>query len=162
MEKLNALLFDTIASLKALNIPVPDNINPEVHISTRAKKRLGCCRLSRDTGIFTIDISSFMLSGDNAGHLHETMVHEVLHTCPGCFNHGPQWKIYATAVNHALGYDISRTADSRTHDYSPPPAKHALVCKKCGRSFERQRESKLTKRPWLYRCCCGGRLKKLY
>lgn len=162
MEKLNELLRETIISLRGLGIPVPDNIDPVVQISKRAKKRLGCCRMSRSTGLFTIEISSFMLSGENTALLPETMAHEVLHTCPGCFNHGSQWKRYAITVNRALGFDVSRTANPESGDYSPPPAKHVVICTKCGKRFERQRESKLTKRPWLYRCTCGGKLKKLY
>ena len=162
MDKLDILLKQTVSDLRSVGIPVPDNIDPHVSISKRAKKRLGCCRISSDTGMYTIEISSFMLSDDNADMLRETMAHEVLHTCPGCFNHGAAWKRYAAAVNGAFGYDVSRTADPFTDRIDIPPAKHVVICKKCGRRFERQRECKLTKRPWLYRCSCGGKLEKLY
>ena len=39
----------------------------------------------------------------------QTLAHEVLHTCPGCRNHGALWKEYAARMNGAYGYAISRT-----------------------------------------------------
>lgn len=37
-----------------------------------------------------------------------TIVHELLHTCEGCFNHGAKWKYYAEVMNNKYGYQITR------------------------------------------------------
>lgn len=69
----------------------------------------GVCRL-REDGAFDIFINARLLSGDvPVESLRATITHEILHTCPGCFNHGRIWKQYATVVTDTYGYRICRT-----------------------------------------------------
>lgn len=48
-----------------------------------------CTRMSEKE--YQIKIHGRLLSGDiPIGVLRQTIIHEILHTCPECFNHGPK------------------------------------------------------------------------
>ena len=49
-------------------------------------------------GFFVIHINECLLGGHFKG-LKNTLAHELLHTCPNCFNHGSLWKKYAKKAN---------------------------------------------------------------
>ena len=70
----------------------------------------------------------------------QTLAHEVLHTCPGCRNHGALWKEYAARMNGAYGYAISRTGTCEALGVADVrPVRYRLVCERCGQEFCRSR-----------------------
>lgn len=145
--------------LRGLGVPVSKKLDPHVRINTRAKRRLGCCVYS--PGQCAVEVSARILEDPEL--LRLTLVHELLHTCPGCRNHGPQWKSWARIAGQALGLDVQRTVPLED---SPGPlrqesVKYVLQCQSCGALIPRKRMSKAVKAPWRYRCSCGGRLKRL-
>ncbi len=162
-EELDALLAEVLAQARALKLPVSANIDPHVRINTRAKKRFGCCIGSVKSG-FVIELSASL---PPAGRFvcMQTLAHEVLHTCPGCQDHGERWKAYAARMNRACGYAIRRTDKPEALGVELPRAaapiwRWRIVCTGCGRSFLRQKSSPITKTPQRYRCAvCGGRLR---
>lgn len=158
-NELDGLMAELRGELKALGIPVSDRLLPEVRINTRARRRLGCCFYQ--SGRYWIEVSQAVL--DDEALLRQTLVHELLHTCPKCRDHGPRWKAYAQTVNEMLGYSIERTV--RTEN-APGPLRHEevkyiLECQSCGAQIKRMRMSKAVKCPWRYRCQCGGKLKRV-
>ena len=155
----NILLRDLWLKLKNAGIPLSENIHPEVTVNARAKRRLGCC-IYRE-GVFHIEISDRLLSDDKREQLEETLVHELLHTCYGCQNHGKRWKSYAEKVSGQFGYRVTRTAASEDGDIRlrKESAKYVLVCNRCGAELVRMRLSKAVKQPHKYRCKCGGTLR---
>lgn len=161
MHDADTLLARVIAQARALDIPVSPRILPQVRINRRAVTRFGCCVHQAD-GSCLIELSARLLEAPEAACL-QTLAHEVLHTCPGCRNHGPRWKAYAAQMNAAYGYAISRTGtcqqlgveDTRT-------IRHLVVCTRCGRQFPRTRLSPLVAHPERYRCTCGGSLRRAY
>ena len=91
----------------------------------------------------------------------QTLAHEVLHTCPGCRNHGALWKEYAARMNGAYGYAISRTGTCEALGVGDVrPVRPRLLCNRCGRVFCRGRRSPLVDHPERYRCRCGGVLRR--
>ncbi len=136
-----------------------------VTINTRAKRRWGLCHKIAD-GIFKIEISSRLMEDDiDMKQVEDTLIHELLHTCKGCMNHGAEWKKLADKVNRAYGYNIKRTASYAEVGISESEresfAKHKFTCCRCGKSILRQRESKFTKNWQRYHCgICGGSFKK--
>lgn len=155
--ELNTLMQTMATDLRSLNIPISTKIAPEVVINTRAKRRLGCCR--RANGTFTIEISASILGDEE--RLRQTLAHELLHTCPGCQNHGERWKAYAAVVNSAWGMEISRLApptDDENARLRNDTVKYILTCEACGKQFPRMRMCPLVRHPEHYRCQCGGRL----
>lgn len=157
--ELDALLRKLAEELKGMGIPVSAEIEPQVKVNTRAKRRLGCC-IRRD-GTYTIEVSSSIL--DEEELLRQTLVHELLHTCYGCGNHGARWKAYAKRAGEAMGLSIERTCPARgeTLPLRQEEAKYLLECQSCGARIVRMRLSKAVKAPWRYRCKCGGRLKRI-
>ncbi len=158
MSKYNNLLQEVIGEAAQLNIPVSSNINSNITINTRAKGRFGQCK--KRNGKYTIEISQHLTQAKQE-HIKETLVHEILHTCPNCMNHGKQWKYYAMRMNMKYGYEISRTNSCENLGITSPKiesANYAIVCNNCGKTTYRQRESKVIKNPEKFRCKCGGKL----
>ena len=98
--------------LKTLRIPVAEELG-EITINSRTRKRLGACyRKRKPCGEwqYTIGVSKRALAFSDEA-LCSILAHELLHTCPGCFDHGKKWKYYGRKVTSELGYTIQRTAD---------------------------------------------------
>lgn len=135
-------------------------------VNTRAKKRWGQCKTV--PGGYSINISSVLLDerNDEKG-LKETILHELLHSCKDCMNHGNSWKQLAQKVNKTYGYNIKRTssvADKGVLEETRPPViNHKVVCLDCGHVYTRTNASKLITNTSHYRCgCCHGKLKLEY
>ena len=157
MERFDALLARVLDQARSLDIPVSGRIRPHVRVNRRAATRFGCC-IRQEDGSFTIELTHRLLEGSDQACL-QTLAHEVLHTCPGCRNHGARWRQWAERMNGAFGYRIARTGtcqalglpDQRT-------ARHLVVCTSCGQTFPRLKASPLVLHPERYRCKCGGEL----
>ncbi len=155
----NSLLQAVLKEMRAAGIPVSERVAPEVRVNTRAKKRYGCCVKAGDG--FVIELSAFLFEAEEST-VRTVLAHELLHTCPGCMNHGPQWKRYAAAVRERLGYAVTRTASYPVLPEHPPqPPKYILRCEQCGAVITRQKRSALVEHPSRYRCRCGGKLRRV-
>lgn len=160
MYNLYSELVACTKTLKDLNVPV-GNVT-EWAVNNRAHKRLGCCyRLTN--GTYKIEVNADLLKEVNPiSALHDTLYHELLHTVPGCLNHGNKWQAYAAIVNKALGMNISRVcsvAEAGLIEYQPSTRKYLyeIVCPECGRSLAKfKRRSFAVDFPELYKCkVCG-------
>lgn len=136
-------------------------------VNTRAKCRLGQCRKIA-AGLFDINISEALLKEDVDDQITlNTIMHELLHTVPGCFTHKGKWKLYADYVNKKLTqYTIKRVAKESevdiTIDRKQPVYKYILRCTKCGQEIKRQKETKVVTNYKRYRCGkCGGKLERI-
>lgn len=158
MNDCDGLMREVADQARRLDIPISKQIEPHVKINRRAVNRLGCCRKQKDT--FVIELAARVAeSGEES--CRETLAHEVLHTCPGCQNHGALWKEYARRMNEAYGYNIRRVAAEETvGSIQPRPFKYIVRCEKCGAEIGRYRASPLTRYPERYRCRCGGKLRR--
>ncbi len=158
-RELDGLMAGLRLELLALGIPVSSRLEPEVRVNTRAKRRLGCCFYQ--SGRYWIEVSQKVL--ENEALLKQTLVHELLHTCPKCRDHGARWRAYAQIVNEKLGYRIERTVRTETPigPLRHEEIKYILECQSCGAQIKRMRMSKAVKSPWCYRCPCGGKLKRV-
>ena len=159
MNDFDALLAQVIAEARELHIPVSGRIEAHVAVNRRAVTRFGCCR--RTAGGYRIELAEGLLRAAEPA-CRQTLAHEILHTCPGCRDHGPLWRSYAERMNSAWGYRIARTGARDELGVEPPrPAPHLVVCRQCGRRFERFRASALVQHPERYRCRCGGTLHRV-
>ncbi len=168
---LDSILSKIIEEARAICIPVPQNINPQVKVNSRPKRRLGCCH--NDGKIFVIEISRYVLDAAydaadcytrNAAvsRIHNTLAHEVIHTCRECFDHGPLWRTYAGMMNKTYGYSITRTYERSDDDScateEEPSYNYVIRCTSCGKEYPRQKFTCVMKKINAYRCNCGGRL----
>lgn len=130
-EELNAQLAALAEELRGMGVPISWEISPQVEVNSRAQRRLGCC--IRKEGAFTIQVSARLLGQPEL--LRNTLLHELLHTCYGCQNHGKRWKAYAQKVGQALGVDIRRTAavEGPWEPLRREEVKYLLRCQSCGR-----------------------------
>ena len=165
MKDLMNLVAICKADLDSLRIPYGKVSNWTVN--TRAKCRLGQCRKIA-AGLFDINISEALLKDDVDDQITlNTIMHELLHTVPGCFTHKGKWTLYADYVNKKLTqYTIKRVAKESevdiTIDRKQPVYKYILRCTKCGQEIKRQKETKVVTNYKRYRCGkCGGKLERI-
>lgn len=165
MKNLDKLYRECEEELTRINMDFSNKI-VRVSVNGRLRTTLGVCNRDRRTGKFTIDINSALLA-DNVDDMEvkDTIVHEMLHTCPGCFDHGYEWKRRADRVNRMLGYHVSRTASRADMEAAGVEIKHeefkyALQCVGCGTQYKYKRWGKALETPSRYRCGkCHGDLK---
>lgn len=161
MKNVYALVDRAVAECVALNIPV--GYIDDITVNYRAKSRWGQCRKRRATGRYVIEINAELLRDDvDDMATMDTVVHEVLHTCEGCMNHGTLWKRYANMVNRAYGYNIKRTtsAEAKGLESRTKTAKYVVTCDGCGHKYGFARETKTIKIirgniGGTCRCSCG-------
>lgn len=144
MKNLRKMLDEVVEEAEAIGIHPGKIIS--VTVNYRAKKRWGQC--SCTAGAYSINISSRLLDENVPDKsTKQVIAHEVLHTVPGCFNHGDMWKRYADKMNKAYGYNISRTDSpeelgvkvvNTTSNY-----KYQVICDKCKHSYYYTRRSKV-------------------
>ena len=134
--------------------------------NTGATKRWGQCRAI--PGGYSINISTVLLDerNDEEG-LINTIIHELLHSCKGCMNHGENWKRLANKVYREYGLNIKRTSSAAEkgviEETRPIKVKHKFVCKGCGQVITRQKESDFTKRYDRYTCAvCHSHFEKIF
>lgn len=133
--------------------------------NNRLTRTAGRCISKRiaDTD-YVIEISALLKGKPDA--LRDVMCHELIHTCPGCNNHGKQFQAAARIMSWK-DYDVTTTfspqrAEEEQIDLPPvrsQPYKYAAVCQSCGKIFKRKRICRLITHPEDYRCQCGGKLK---
>ncbi len=144
--------------LVRIGIHVPPGIR--YCVNTRAKKRLGLCRRFAD-GSYEIQVSDVFASDKDDEAIKRVLIHELLHTLPGCMNHGKRWGYYARKVNASYPYEVARCSPVPP-GMQPLPTKaprYRIVCSGCGAEIFRQKASRLVREPFRYRCGrCGGRL----
>lgn len=169
MRDLNVIAIECIRELEIIGIQCGKVT--EFAVNTRAKRRWGLCRKNGD-GTFSININAdLLLESTNIDGLKNTIIHELLHTCPNCFCHTGEWKRLADKVNRYYGYGISRcsTAADKGIDEKVIQAreierqrkrnnpKYIFKCKGCGQIVTRQRKSDFTEYYRLYHCArCHG------
>ncbi len=155
--ELDGLLAVVLDQARQAGVPVSSRICPTVILNRRARTRFGCCR--RRDGVYCIEIAAARpAAGEEA--VRQVLAHEVLHTCPGCADHGPQGRRWAARMNAAWGYRIQRT-DSHQALGLPDdrPVRYLVVCRRCGKELPRMKRSPLVDHPERYRCACGGALR---
>lgn len=148
----------------------PEKIN--VAINNRFKRAFGRCDKKEDG--FTIQINGEYLRVAEPKHIHNTIMHEVLHTLPNCFNHGIFWKTAAQKVNYNYGFTISRLSYDANYacvekEKNKNKPLYVIFCPSCNRVVGRYKnQSKVYKAvlstqdsPYIrkkYRCgTCGDR-----
>lgn len=88
--------------------------------------------------------------------LQSTIIHEVIHTLPGCFNHGPKFKKVCNDINKVYPeFELQRaTAMSKYGiEREVKPFKYIIECPHCGKQYHYKKKSKFI--DILNTCRCG-------
>lgn len=116
----------------------------------------GVCR--KNNNGFVVEISDFVFQYPE-NEIKDTIAHEIIHTCYGCFNHGKRFKFYCDKLN-AIGYNVATTYKGENYHNEEIFAKYKIVCEKCGIVTYRMKITKVIKNISRYKCSkCGGKLK---
>ncbi len=164
MENIGDIIKDCKKELDIIHIPYDKNAT--FKINNRLQKTWGKCKKKNNKYIVEISGKVFNNVKTPQKTIKTILIHEMLHTCENCMNHGIKWKTYAEKVNKTYGYNIKRTNSIEEYgceSLMDSTAKHLIQCKKCGQKYYRSRESELTKHPSRYKCgVCKGALEKVY
>lgn len=118
--------------MDSLNIPYVDC---GVKVSYRLKRTWGNCHLDGYSHKYDITISHRLLNDEvDDDALMNTLIHEYLHTCPKCMNHGKIWQKYARKINEKYHYNIKRTTSSAEKGIKEETEKpkYIVTCPHCG------------------------------
>ena len=162
MRDLREYANQCLKELDAIGIRYGNPI--EFKVNKRFTRKYGLCQAYPDR--YVINIAVFLLDERNDEKaLKETVIHEILHTCGGCMNHGEGWLRLAETVNRAYGYNIKEvsTTEEEGVDRETVPTKKPvelvwLKCGKCGYACQKGKTTDAARRPEKYRCKCGGDL----
>ena len=103
MHDLEKIAQECIKEVKAARIPVQDD--RIVLITAKKIKDWGVCVATPRR--FEIYINLRLLSDQcPVKSLKETMIHELIHTCPGAYDHGELFRHYARIMDERYGYEI--------------------------------------------------------
>lgn len=150
-----------------LNIPISHNIE-ELSVS-HAEHRWGRTSWKNINGErqhFKISISYHLINPKHTetdDGLINTMIHELLHTCPDCKGHGAKWKAYADMIYQHYGINIKRADSSEEKKMDKQVMrntyKYIVQCEKCGAEYGRYKMSPVIEYCNHYRCgTCKGKL----
>ena len=153
-NKVDKILQQVIQEMKDI-LPLDTNkILKKVSI-TKTKTSLGKCTILCG-GLFKISLSKYLLECDEK-LIKETIIHELIHTLKGCFNHGYSFIRYANFVKFKTGYNIV-IKNSNPQFGQKIQKKYKITCLDCGKVFYRHRLDKYAKMGY-YKHVCGGKLK---
>lgn len=114
MRNLKKLFNECYDKLVAIGVPVSNNIK-KVSTNSRLSTTYGRCSRDRKDNSFTIQIATFLLSDKlDESIVCDTIMHELIHTCDGCFNHGKLFQRYARMVNKAYNMNIGTYVDKES------------------------------------------------
>lgn len=79
--------------------------------------------------------------------LEETIIHELIHTIPGCMNHGSYFKHFCSLVNNNYPNRYVIKTRTNSEDYgvaieNKPKFKYEIVCTHCGKKYYYARKPK--------------------
>ena len=108
-ERLQKLSKEAIREVSSLNFPLGKVSSFTV---SNTQGSWGDCSRTRDIKgepFYKIRVSSMLLKAGSDTDVKGTIIHELIHTINGCFDHGSGFKMYAEKVNNAFPeYSIER------------------------------------------------------
>ena len=129
--------------LVALGLSSMKDYKYTAQINTRAKRRCGQCkRISAQE--YSINISEQYLRNCPPSEIHNTIMHEVIHSAPGCMNHGATWQNIAHRVNQKYQFTpIQRLCEDATMlNLVKEQARYYLRCPRCNKEYRWIRKPK--------------------
>ena len=139
-------IFNTVSKeLIKIGVPIPvKDIKKVGELKTRSKRVRGVTYTFKSIINYNnINIDKINYIGINKKligedfEIEKTMVHELIHTIPGCSNHGPNFKRYAGLINrHYPEYNVSTyytpDSDETENIANIKKPKYVVTCETCG------------------------------
>ena len=138
-------IFNTVSKeLIKIGVPIPvKDIKKVGELKTKSKRLRGVTYTFKRITYNNINIDKTNYIGINKKliednfEIEKTMVHELIHTIPGCNNHGPNFKRYAGLINrHYPKYNVSTyytpDSDETENIADTKKPKYVVICETCG------------------------------
>jgi hypothetical protein len=135
MYNLDECLEECMLELDALRIAYGKI--KKISVNPRLSATLGFCKqVKGEKNTFVIEIAPYLVDENlDKNVLKEIIIHELLHSCPNCMDHGERWQRLAKMVNDEYPqYHVHTAIHPEEHDRYFPTKKHkyVLACEKCG------------------------------
>ena len=126
-EQIKKLVLNYADMLKEKGFPVGNIIDVKL---SWGRKTLGLCQMT-NKGNYIIRISKY----SDVDTMEGTIFHEIIHTFPGCLNHGEGFKQYASIINRLYDMNID------THSRMPKIRTNVtLICSCCKKVLYQYKE----------------------
>lgn len=126
-KELEQRCYDGLDDLLSIGIDLTNN-NYVFKINRRITRACAQTKMSRyHEHDFSIEFNPTYIDSVDTDELYDTIIHELLHTAPKCFNHGTEWKRLADIANSKLNTNVERLY--RGNDYQP--WKYYVKCGEC-------------------------------
>lgn len=166
-SKLCQLYKESETLVKGANIEIGNITN--LRINNRLKSVYG--RARRIGNEYTIEIAGELLNSATNDGIKNTIIHEILHTCKGCMNHGENWKRKADIIKNKYGIEIKRTSTMEEKGYTKESIerveermnsyKYIIGCD-CGAEWKYKSMCNSVRHPERYMCStCKKKLKRI-
>ena len=121
IEDIKKEIQECVKLLAAIGYNTAQYNDYTVVISTRRTKNLGRCT-QKGSNRYEISFNDKYIKFASSEHIHDVIMHEILHSLPGCMDHGTRWKTAAAKVMNNYTYsNISRLAhDDNYSKYIQP------------------------------------------
>jgi hypothetical protein len=152
LNEMNEMLNQAVTRLKTLGYKVGKVVDLEV--SYRYSRAWAKCKWNRPRydKTFTIIVSDRLFKA-NKESVRDIIHHEVIHTIPGCFNHGTMFKNAAGHCNKKFGTHITVTAPEEVV-YFGHDSIQAREYEKRIAQFKQQRKAALKARRLALQAAC--------
>lgn len=158
------IIVDCISKMNAMKVPISKSITFK---ETTGFSRYGFCKktLNRDTH-YAIAINKWFVE-DSA--IQATVMHELLHTVFGCYNHGKKFHLWAEAIYRESGILITVTGNHKLEDSAyknkgirrnvfkeedfNPQTMVMMFCPKCNNTFAIKKTAFRRGARWICRKC---------
>lgn len=164
MKNLDKLFQESLADIKTIGIPVGNIV--KINVSNMKKNTWAYCykipTMDGNNPNYGIDVSPRLVMDDVSDQsLKDTIAHEILHTCKGCWKHQGQWKRYANIVNNFYKgkYHIQTRESPFDKGISLDESyRYVIRCNKCSKEVGIHKKCKtlMTVKENRGGCICGG------
>lgn len=160
MKDLNSLLAKALAMCDSVGIPYGKIVR--IELNNRLSRSWGRC-LTKDYKHYWIEIQGKFakdeFSTDEA--VIAVIIHEIIHTCEGCWNHGENFLAYGNKITEKYGIKVSASDSAENLTINviewKNSARYEVKCVKCGYSICNDRMNKVIRYPSNYtHTGCGG------
>jgi hypothetical protein len=132
-KTLDEFYQEALAVAKDCGLPF-GNIT-KVTMTTATPNIWGRCKVINHGESYRLEFNKGVILRSDERFVIQTMLHEIIHTCPQCLGHTGNFKRYAAIIKGKYPqYNIKRTNGLAEAGYihDPNDYKYALKCEKCG------------------------------
>lgn len=119
--------YNALDDLECIGIDLSNNAY-KFKFNTSLKRVCAQCCYNQEND-FTIEFNPMYVESVDVDELYDTIVHELLHSAPNCYNHGTEWKRLADIANSKLLTNVTRCYKGTNFN----PYRYYVKCPTCNK-----------------------------